>query len=202
MRVVAYIDGFNLYHGLRTKRWKRYYWLDLVGLARSLLRDGQKLIAVHYFTAHVRDDEEAQRRQDTYLQALATLPDLEIHYGRFQETTYRCSKCRETGVRFTEKHTDVAIAVHLLQDAYEDRFDVAIVVSADSDLVPALEAVRKRFPLKRIVVAQPPNRHSNHLTSVASASFTIGKTKLRQNQLPDCVVGAEGRTLRRPETWR
>ena len=49
-RVAAYIDGFNLYYGLRSKGWRRYYWLDLRRLVERLLRRGQQLVAVRYFT--------------------------------------------------------------------------------------------------------------------------------------------------------
>ena len=52
-RVAAYIDGFNLYYGLRSKGWRRYYWLDLHQMVERLLRPGQKLMAVRYFTTRV-----------------------------------------------------------------------------------------------------------------------------------------------------
>ena len=52
-RVAAYIDSFNLYYGLRSKGWRRYYWLDLRRLAERLLRPGQQLAAVRYFTTRV-----------------------------------------------------------------------------------------------------------------------------------------------------
>ncbi len=51
-RVIAYIDGFNLYFGLKAMGWRRYYWLDLFKLSRNLLKTNQELVAVKYFTAH------------------------------------------------------------------------------------------------------------------------------------------------------
>jgi hypothetical protein len=51
IRVVAYVDGLNLYYGLKAGYGRRYHWLDLQLLASSLLRPGQQLHAVHYFTA-------------------------------------------------------------------------------------------------------------------------------------------------------
>jgi len=53
-RVVAYVDGFNLYFGLRSKGWKKHYWLDLCALATTLLKPGQTLTGVHYFTSRIR----------------------------------------------------------------------------------------------------------------------------------------------------
>jgi hypothetical protein len=43
-RVVAYVAGFNLYHGLKARYGRRYHWLDLQALVRSLLRPGQELL--------------------------------------------------------------------------------------------------------------------------------------------------------------
>lgn len=53
-RVMAYVDGFNLYFGLKDSSFKRYYWLDVSALAQSLLKPGQQLLATHYFTARIR----------------------------------------------------------------------------------------------------------------------------------------------------
>ncbi len=52
-RVIAYIDGFNLYFGLKTQRWRRYYWIDLQLLARNLLKPDQELVFTKYFTSRV-----------------------------------------------------------------------------------------------------------------------------------------------------
>ena len=69
-RVVAYVDGFNLYHGLKAGYGRRYHWLDLQALVRDLLRPGQELLEVQYFTARVRDNPDAELRQALYLEAL------------------------------------------------------------------------------------------------------------------------------------
>jgi hypothetical protein len=57
--VIAYVDGFNLYHGLRDRYGRRYLWLDLVQLVRRL-RPRDSVVAVRYFTAAVRNDPPAQ----------------------------------------------------------------------------------------------------------------------------------------------
>ena len=49
-RVVAYVDGFNLYFGLRQKGWRRYYWLSPRALVLNLLKPGQRLVRTKYFT--------------------------------------------------------------------------------------------------------------------------------------------------------
>jgi hypothetical protein len=74
-RVITYIDGFNLYFGLRSKGWRRHYWLDLHQLSLALLKPGQQLEAVHYFTARIRangHNVDDMRRQSLYIEALQT----------------------------------------------------------------------------------------------------------------------------------
>ena len=83
-RVAVYVDGLNLYYGLRSRGWRRYYWLNLLRLAENLLRHGQSLVIVRYFTARVEsqpNNPQRYARQDTYLKALETLPYLTIQYG-------------------------------------------------------------------------------------------------------------------------
>ena len=99
-----------------------------------------------------------------------------------------------------EKQTDVNIAVAMLTDAFKDRFDVALLVSADSDLCPVVSSIRTLFPKKRVVVAFPPGRASKELAGIASA-FNIGRAKLSQNQFPDVVKLPNGFELKKPQLW-
>ncbi|WP_019627824.1 NYN domain-containing protein [Thioalkalivibrio sp. AKL10] len=203
-RVISYIDGFNLYFGLKDKGWKRYYWLDLAALSADLLKPDQTLQATHYFTARIRlagNNHVDQQRQDDYLDALATRDNLQIHYGHYLKKTRECRKCKATWPDYEEKMTDVNIAVQLLADAFDDRFDTALILSADSDLTTPVRFVDERFPQKRIIVAQPPGRNSSQLRQAATAAFQISQTKVRQNQLPDTITTAAGLTLERPATW-
>lgn len=203
-RVVSYVDGFNLYFGLRDRGWRKYYWLDLVTLSRHLLKPDQDLLSVHYFTARIRSNRHNSRdmqRQNTYLEALATLSGLTLHFGHYLEKPRECRRCGAIWMDYEEKMTDVNIAVQLLSDAFDDRFDTALIVSADSDLTTPARQVRRRFPHKRIIVAQPPGRHSSELTKAATGYFTVGEDKVRQSQLPPTVTRADGFVLHRPAYW-
>lgn len=97
--------------------------------------------------------------------------------------------------------TDVHIATALIVDAHANAFDDAILVSADSDLVPPVVAIPKLFPHKRVVIAFPPSRFSAELAKAASASFHIGRVKFAHSQFPESITTAEGFVLRRPPTW-
>lgn len=97
--------------------------------------------------------------------------------------------------------TDVNIAMELLVDAHEDRFDTALMISADSDLTGPVLKVRSLFPKKRVVIAFPPNRVSERLKKEANGWFRISEAALRQNQLPDPVVKPDGIQLQKPAKW-
>ena len=204
-RVIVYVDGFNLYYGLRSRKWRRYYWLDLRRLAERLLLPGQRLETVHYFTTRIIGEPNnpgKTTRQNSYLEALGTLDDLEIHFGYFLPKERHCHQCGATVRTYEEKMTDVNIAVQLLMDAHGDRFDTGMMVSADSDLAGPIRSVRNQYPRKRVVAAFPPNRASQVLRQTSTASFSIGRDALRDSQLPERVINSSGHVLQRPDRWR
>lgn len=203
-RVAVYVDGFNLYFGLREKGWRKHYWLDLVALGTALLKPGQTLAGVHYFTSRIRAhgaNAADRQRQNTYLEALATRPGLQTHFGHYLEKPQRCHRCGSTWMSYEEKMTDVNIAVQMLSDAFADSFDVALLVSGDSDLTTPIRKLRAQFPAKRLIVAFPPARSSFELQKASHAYFTVGEANLRQSHLPDQVKRADGFVLARPSHW-
>jgi uncharacterized LabA/DUF88 family protein len=204
-RVIVYIDGFNLFFGLRSKGWRKYYWLDLARLAQALIKPEQQLEAIHYFTSRILPNGHNSAdmdRQNTYLEALATFPQVNVHFGLFVNKSQRCRACGTQWGSYEEKMTDVNIAVKLLAEAFEDRFDVALLLTADSDLTTPVQQVLSRFPEKRVIIVQPPGRNSASLCQAASGYFTIGEAKLRRAQLPPRIERADGRELARPDHWR
>ena len=203
-RVVAYVDGFNLYFGLKQARFKRYYWLDVAALARALLKPGQQLLATNYFSARIRDNGRNaadQKRQGDYLDALA-VQGVCCYFGHYLEKRRECRACHTKWVDYEEKMTDVNIAIQLTTDAFDDAFDMALVISGDSDLTTPIRRVRERFPAKRVIVAFPPGRHSSELKRHANGYLTIGEDKLRASQLPEQIVKPNGFVLQRPEHWK
>lgn len=204
-RVISYVDGFNLYFGLKDKGWRRYYWLNVSLLARNLLKPNQKLIFTKYFTSFISSSKYPSRkskRQKTYLEALETLTDFKTYYGHYLEKTILCNNCRNFIQVPEEKMTDVNIATELISDAFLDNFDTAILFSGDSDLTGPILAVRRFFPKKRIIVGFPPQRHSKRLKNVANAYFTIGRKKIADSLFPEQVIKADGHILRKPNRWK
>ncbi|MEX2648078.1 MAG: NYN domain-containing protein [Alphaproteobacteria bacterium] len=87
IRTYVYIDGFNLYYG--AVKGTPYKWLNLVALVRQLVPSIHDIVKVKYFTARVSGaaDADAPRRQQAYLDALSTLPEVEFHFGSFLSKT-------------------------------------------------------------------------------------------------------------------
>lgn len=214
IRVIAYIDGFNLYYGMPEARLRRFYWLDMVALARNLLSPGQVLVETKYFTARVSGPSPAdspakalalagkQQRQTIYFDALGSLPDLSVFQGHYLPKSVRCFTCGANWTSHEEKMTDVSMATEMLTDVFTDSCDMVLLISADSDLAPPVRAIRKHYPVKRVVVGLPPKRRSHQLQTAANAFFHIDRRALASSQLPDPVVLRSGVPLARPAKWR
>jgi len=201
-RVIAYIDGFNLYFGLREKGWHRFYWLNVQLLAQNLLKLNQELVMTKYFTARIIGSPDKEKRQSTFIEALETVPNLEIIYGKYQLNPRECTHCGFKDQVPNEKMTDVNIAVEMLSDAVKDKFDTALLLSADSDLAPLIRAIKSTFTQKRVVVVFPPKRDSVELRNIAHACLRIGRANLARSLFPDNVRKADGFILQRPPTWK
>jgi uncharacterized LabA/DUF88 family protein len=202
-RLIVYIDGFNLYHGLKERSGRRLLWLDLAKLA-DLLRPRSSLVRVNYFTAQVLDDPSAASRQERYQLALmAQSPGLvEITQGRYQKKTRTCRSCGASWIQYEEKETDVSIATAVVADAATGVADAALIVSADSDLSPAIRTARRLNGAMFIAAAFPPKRYSAELSKLMPASFNIGMSKLTRAQLPRTVLDrSSGRSYMRPQKW-
>jgi hypothetical protein len=84
MRTIIYVDSFNIYFRMLEKR-PPMKWLDLKALCSRLLRPTNKIVGIKYYTARVsgRLDAGAPARQQLYLDALATIPELSVYMGTF-----------------------------------------------------------------------------------------------------------------------
>ena len=200
-RVITYIDGFNLYYGLREGGFNRFYWLDLQMLSLQLLRNQQKLAEVKYFTARVSDPADKRKRQTNYLEALQTHCAIKPFEGQFLAKPVECHGCGRRWPDHEEKMTDVNVATEMLTDAFQKRFDTALLISGDSDLVPPIRAIRKHFPALRVVVAFPPKRYSKNLANTAHGFVFIDELTLARSQLPEEIAKPDGYVLKRPPSW-
>lgn len=229
-RVIAYIDGFNVYYGLKNASrdadqhhlrhggdpvqclGRSLYWLDLEQVVLGQLKRSEACVKIKYFSAPrvvptlARVDDpnpyiESNRRQSIYLDALQTRPLIEIILGWYSENQpHRCS-CGNEWPNFEEKVTDVNIATHLLTDAFEDKFDRAFIISADADLVPPLLAVR-RLGKEVILGLFPGRKRAKNLREAADETRGMRIAYLRSRRLPESIERPGLPTIRCPEPWR
>ena len=152
MRTSVYVDGFNLYYG--AVKDTAYKWLDLGSMCELLLPPND-IAQIKYFTARVTprpNDPGQPTRQETYLRALRTIPNLEIVFGHFLTNTVSLPRADGRGfervVKTEEKGSDVNMATHLLRDAYQGQFEVGVLVTNDSDLAEPVRIVSHELGLK------------------------------------------------------
>ena len=175
-RVIVYIDGFNLYHALADLGVPALKWLNLWSLSESLVRNYEKLVAVKYFSAFATWLPGPYARHRQYVKALECVGVQPI-MGRFKEKPRQCAACKVRWISHEEKETDVNIAIHLMKDVFTNQFDRAIVVSADSDLVPAIELAKVHDPMKQIGVMAPPGRFTHARDLRPILEITKGRVK-------------------------
>ena len=199
-RVIAYIDGFNLYFGIKELN-KRYYWLDINAVCKRLLRGNQHLVCVKYFTSRIKGPDDKRKRQSTFIDALKTIPDIQVFYGKYQFKPNKCKKCDYVNQIPEEKMTDVQLAVEMVSDAHQNNYDTALLITGDIDLVPSIERIQKDFKNKRIIVVFPPKRSADELRNTANAYLHITESILKKCLLPDDIPTVGGYTLKRPEKW-
>ena len=199
-RVIAYIDGFNLYFGMKDSGYDYCKWLNIDKLIRSYLTFNQQLISIKYFTSRVTNNPPKQKRQSTYIEALETT-GIKIIYGLYKAKNVECKNCGHLWSIANEKMTDVNIATHLIIDVFQDRYDTAILVSGDSDLVPPIKAVHENFDKKVVSVFFPPARHNVSVAAAAKGSLIIGRKKLVECQFPPEVKKKDGYILSKPKNW-
>jgi uncharacterized LabA/DUF88 family protein len=216
-RVGFIIDGFNLYHSLdevyrKDKEKHSTKWLNLQSLCQSYIQAiGQELgerVAlerVDYFSAlatHLtaKHPEKVIKHKD-YIRCLEKT-EVRVNLGRFKkkEIKYRNHKCRVSIFTHEEKETDVALAVSAFELFHNDTIDVLAVVSGDSDLVPAVQAVKRNFPDKKVVAVFPSGRKSDDLEKNVDASIRISSKAYAKHQLPN-PFQLDNLQIAKPETW-
>lgn len=212
-RAIVYIDGFNFYYG--AVKNTPYKWLNFEALCTRLLKDFE-ILEIMYFTARMTGAKEI--RQMTFWRALATLPLVKIVPGHFKKKSVECThhKCAFAGdrhfERYEEKHTDVNIAITMLDDAYQNRCDRLVLFSGDSDLVPAVKLVRRRHPEKKVIVYAPTgavddkgqpvkDRRADEIKHAATEGRDLPEVLLRLCQFPPTVHPPHGNPIAKPAGW-
>lgn len=204
MNANVYVDGFNLYYG--AVKATPYRWLDLAKLC-ALLLPRDTIHHIRYFTALVRTrpgDPGQRSRQLVYLRALRTIPNLTIHEGHFLSHPVFMPVAANPAqtvkvIKTEEKGSDVNLATHLLWDGFRNDYELAVVLSNDSDLLEPIRIVQRE--LGKPVGVLNPHKHPSVVLRLEARFFkTIRTAALAASQFPITLTDARG-TFHKPTTW-
>jgi len=207
MKTFIYIDAFNLYFG--AVRGTPFKWLNLDQLCRIVLPRND-IEQIKYFTARVNarpSDPDQPTRQATYLRALATIPHLTVYCGHFLTHTVMMPLANPVSgqnpyaevFKTEEKGSDVNLAAQLLHDAHCNRFECAVILSGDSDLLMPLRIVKEDLH-KPVGVINPQQIPCRVLEKHATFYKHIRPAALRKSQFPSPMQDAKG-TFTKPSGW-
>jgi hypothetical protein len=173
----------------------------------ELLLPKNDIACIRYFTAVVTPrptDPQQGQRQQIFLRALRTLPNLSIHLGTFlshevpmqRARRYRGQSAQVLVIKTEEKGSDVNLASYLLVDGFRGRYEQAVVISNDSDLVTPIKLVREELKLP-VGIVNPRGRPSWELRQVSTFHRKIRQGHLEASQFPDTLGDANG-TIKKP----
>ncbi len=228
MKTIVYIDGYNLFYGcLKHSNDK---WLDLYKLFESLLKNqSSEIDSLHikFFTADIKakvatNGDDARIAQQSYHRALEQLYPEQIsiikgyysldkaHLPVYKNPIDKNSKTEVW--RLEEKQTDVNIALHAYRDAAKDLAQQLVFVSNDTDLEPALLAIREDFaerhqigvviPVRKPKFNEKQRRPANNRLS-DKANWTrrhILDEELSASHLPD-KIATRKKPILKPKYW-
>ena len=220
MRTIAYIDGFNLYYRMLKAR-PAMKWLNPKALIEGVLHPSFAVTRINYYTARISaraHDPDGPARQAIYLKALSTVPDIVVHAGNFLTSEpwmplASPPQAKPDGyvwslpppdvvkvVRSEEKGSDVNLGAHLVRDAFTNAFDVAVVLTNDSDLVEPIRIAVSEAG-KAVGLLVPVKYPTPSLAQVASFTLHIRSGHLADAQFPASIPHPDGTVISKPAAW-
>ena len=208
------IDGFNLYHSARAVEKvlrTSTKWLNINSLCSSYLHlisgfigKKVKLQSIYYFSAlasHLEASHpDVTERHKKFIRCLKDT-GIKVKLSQFKAKEIKCPKCGTEFTKHEEKETDVSIAIKLLEIFFKDECDIAVIVSGDTDLAPALKTAISLCNDKIVICAFPYGRKNNELANLAHNSFKINKNQYAAHQFCNPYILADGIKIHKPHSW-
>lgn len=168
-RVAFFIDGYNLYHAIDSLQLPHLKWINLRKLAQQFVGSDQTLVQVNYFSARAKHTPlPTQKRHEAFIIACEQVAHACGYYGTFKQKWKSCKKCNASWPTHEEKESDVNLAVRMVRGAFLDEYDIAYIVTQDSDMAYSVKVVCQTG--KRVKVLTPPGRpHSNELQRIVTS---------------------------------
>jgi len=236
-KVNVYVDWFNLYHALKHKikdpnsQWTaKYKRCDLRKLAQQFLKEDEKLNKVYFFTAYAERDQGAKKRHEIYNHALRKtgtdvilwkfnqvtkqfikdknwLIHIEFSKGEVLKTSNQIIPQKIVFTTFEEKETDVNIALKILEDAFFDNYDTAIVISWDSDIIPSIATVRRlskkwKISPKNFTSLLVPWTKAKMMKKACNEIIEITTENMENSLLPEEIEIEPWKVVKKPESWK
>jgi uncharacterized LabA/DUF88 family protein len=200
-KVIVFIDGFNLYHAINANRnYHKYKWLDLDRLSNLYITKNENIVDILYFTALATWNPSKVKKHKLFIKA-NELNGVHTIYGEFKKRDKYCNLCHKRYQTFEEKQTDVNIAVQLFKLSIENKYDKAIIISGDSDLLPSINAVRKTFPSKQLGVIIPIGRRAEALKQACDFYMKMKEKHLSSSRFEQRIQINQTEYLECPPAW-
>lgn len=203
LRAAFYVDGFNLYHAIADLGEQHLKWLDLWKVAETLVpSQTETVVRVVFCTAYYPGDSNKRWRHDQYLNALR-LSGVSCVFGHYVREEASCRSCGDKWLRPSEKQTDINLALSLYHDGVKDVFDVAYLVTADSDQAATARFLSENMPQKRLVTVAPPGRNfSANIEKYSNGRMQLTRDVIVRCLFPQVVLDPAGKDHgRRPREY-
>ena len=172
MKVSIFIDGNNLYHGLRyiygkDKSLKKLNFKNFL----DELSKGNELSEIFYYNAELDKihNPNKHKSQKEFYDNLRKIPKLKLILCKLLKRRLKGTK----NYYYVLKEDDIHMAVDMVETSWENKFDVAIIVSGDGDFVPAVKAVKRKNKIVKNVYFK--NSSSRNLKRYCDTSLELTK---------------------------
>lgn len=217
----VFVDGFNVYHFI-DKSDRSLLWLDYMRLSQ-LLAPVDKRVSVNYFSAFAFWNSNKVLRHANYIEALEN-SGVNVTMGTFADkekiglvrdsngplrVTFFQQTFQTTRQRFythEEKQTDVAIGVKMYKAACNENIQKIVLISNDTDFVPALREIAMDFPEIRLKVYAPVDvsyKLPSAVRKIVSQKHHkhLMLDQIKNSQFPDQIQLTNGNIISKPSTW-
>ena len=200
-KVNFYIDGFNIYHAIRKIKNNRLKWINYKLLCEEILNTDDEINEILYFSAYAFWRKDGQIRHEIFIRALKS-QNVKVILGNFKEKSKYIKEVNYNYKYHEEKESDVNIGIHLVRDACQKNCDKAIILSGDSDFVPAIKMAKKENSNLKIGVVIPANVKASSLKNASDFSIKLSKFNLNNFLFPKTISLPNGKQIICPKEWQ
>ena len=164
-KVVFIVDGLNLYHAVKNRYGDNFLSINLAKLTNLLIKKDEEIEEIDLCTSYFFGDSENAKRQRNFISKNKLLNDLKVFTGEYKLRVIKCEKCGNSVKKYSEKYTDVNIALRIVKFFENNEISKVYLLSADADFLPVVNKFNLSHPSKKIVVVIPPGRYSSSFKS-------------------------------------